>query len=67
MYADNKSTNHNRTIKLTNLPGEMKELEITINYTGQGNASKGVCLDGVVIPRIIAAINNPGFQPGDIL
>lgn len=32
-------------------------MEITINYTGDGNACKGVTLDNIIIPAIVKAVN----------
>ena len=41
-----------RTIKVHGL----EDIEsITINYTGQGNAFKGVAIDNVIIPLLVAA------------
>lgn len=63
MKADNTSTPHNRTIRLTEIEGgELSELDITINYTKVPNDDKvvykAVTLDGVVIPALIKAIND---------
>lgn len=54
--ASNEGTDHNRFIMVTgleatNLPNEM---EIQVGYRGDGNASKGVLLDNVVIPHILS-------------
>ena len=65
MKAENKTTNHNRTIKITGLPQEhhddLTELEITTNYKtipNDGNVvSKAIALDKIVIPAIIEALN----------
>lgn len=62
MKADNTSTGHNRTIRLTEIPGLPSELTITVNYVQVANdgdaVKKAVCLDGVVIPEIVRALNN---------
>ena len=42
---------HNRTFTVTNIPGH-GSLEISIQYTGDSNAFKGVALDHYVIPFI---------------
>lgn len=66
MKAENTTTGHNRTIRLTEIPdngkGSLRELVITINYKLFGDndpytVDKAVTLDGVVIPTIIEAIN----------
>lgn len=62
MKAENDSTPHNRTIKLTEIGGEyLHELEIYVNYTSTPNdggmAEKGCTLDKIVVPAIIEAIN----------
>lgn len=66
MKAENKTTEHNRTIRLTEIPDPddkrlLPELTITINYI-QGDGvpilDKAVTLDSVVIPLIIEAINS---------
>lgn len=60
MKADNKNTTHNRNIRFTDLPGETDALTVYLNYTNDdaiGRSRKAVCLDNVVIPAIIKAIN----------
>lgn len=58
MKADNSKTSHNRTILVTEIPdGELGELEIRVNYTGDGNAAKGIALDKFVIPAILNGLN----------
>lgn len=62
MKADNRYevTGHNRTILVTEIDGApLGELSVTVGYTGQGDASKGVTLDGFVIPAIMKGINGP--------
>ncbi len=68
MKAENVTTGHNRTIRLTEIPGdELKTLLITITYvevTNDGGVIyKAVTLDNVVIPLIMAAINERGPGP----
>lgn len=71
MKADNLTTDHNRTIKLTELPtcafgvgrDLPAELTITVMYQrcpGDRTLDSAVSLDSVVIPEIIRAINNHG-------
>lgn len=64
MKAENKTTIHNRTIRLTELPiGQFcckSEMLITINYVEDQNIQRldlAVALDNVIIPAIIKAIN----------
>lgn len=61
MKADNTTTEHNRTIHVTELPTkdeyDLTEITITVNYTGEGNASKGITLDHIIIPAIVEALN----------
>jgi hypothetical protein len=66
MKAENLTTDHNRTIRLTGIPSKHPhdpvEMLITINYIhkdGDGSAviDKAVTLDSTVIPAIINAIN----------
>jgi len=58
-----KATRQNRTITVTNIPAEKDglkfepALEIKISYTGDGSACKGVTLDNLIIPAILAALN----------
>lgn len=71
MKANNDSaiTGHNRTIKLTEIPGDLNEMYITINYTfslsdGDRVMSKAIALDSVVIPTIVRLINeHSGDKP----
>lgn len=56
MKADN-TTGHSRTIRITGIPDVLDEIEITVNYTGDGNAAKGIVLDTFVIPAIMAGLN----------
>lgn len=67
MKANNTETPHNRTIAITEIDElvngspALEELEIKINYTDtheHGNALKGVTLDNVIIPKIVAALND---------
>jgi hypothetical protein len=58
MKADNTSTDHNRTIRLTEVPGDVPELLITVGYV-QTNVPVAITLDKVVIPAIIEALNRP--------
>jgi hypothetical protein len=67
MKATNEGTGHNRTIRLTGLPGTngtLTELTITVNYTNTPNdgstLDKAVTLDSVVIPELLRAINATG-------
>ncbi len=50
-----------RTIVVTDLPDEYEDIgrtiEITLNYTGNGNAGKGVCLDGFIKPLVVSVLN----------
>ncbi len=71
MKADNQSTDHNRTVHITNIKPHgiwaklnicnlPTELTITINYKEDGPGTtleKAVTLDSVVIPAIIKALN----------
>jgi hypothetical protein len=57
MRAENKTTEHNRTIRVTGIPGEMPELVILVDYAGDCNVEKAVVLDGTVIPAIIDSLN----------
>lgn len=56
-----QSADHNRILVASDLPGDLKELEITIGYVKQPNdgalGQKAVCLDGVIIPEIVRAFN----------
>lgn len=57
MKADNQSTPHNRTIRFSEIPDEeIHEMDVTINYTGQGNAGKGVVIDSIIVPYIMNAL-----------
>ena len=58
MQASNTETGHNRTIKITGLHDEVKEMNITVGYTGHSNVVSAVILDGQIIPEIIDAINS---------
>lgn len=61
MKAENKTTEHNRTIHLTGIEGDIPEMLITVNYVAKPNDSLchlGVALDNTVIPAIINGINN---------
>lgn len=65
MKADNGfgTTGHNRIIKVTDTGDKsMPELTIVVNYQKQENdgsvVDKAVCLDHVVIPRIVSALND---------
>lgn len=65
MKAENETTDHNRTIKLTQIPSpDVSSMEITINYVHgdneQGRIYKAVALDNIVIPAIISALNRGG-------
>lgn len=44
-------SDYSRVFTVTNIPGH-GSLEISIQYTGEGNAFKGVALDSYVIPFI---------------
>ncbi len=65
MKADNTTTPHNRTIRLTEIPsgkhGALSELSIKIGYVSDdpkiGDGHRGVTIDSVVIPMIVEAIN----------
>lgn len=64
MKAENETTGHNRTLRITGIPGAeapLRELCITIGYVSGSNdgavIDKAVTLDSVVIPAIIEAIN----------
>lgn len=63
MNAENKTTPHNRTIRLTNIPlGQHcrhSEMQIKISYVESDGAriDLAVALDHVIIPAIIDAIN----------
>ena len=62
MKAENKTTEHNRTIHLTGIEGDVPEMLITVNYVAKPNDSLcylAVALDNVVIPAIIDGINTP--------
>lgn len=57
-----------RTLSFTELPdkrltdGEpnaVRELEIHVNYSGEGSGRKGIVLDNVIVPAIVNAINAP--------
>ncbi len=45
-------------------PLDLSELEIFVNYTEQGNAHKGACIDTFIVPlfrlapRLLEAVNN---------
>lgn len=45
-------------------PSFLPELEIYVNYTGEGNAAKGVAIDSFIVPllrlapRLLEAVNN---------
>jgi hypothetical protein len=72
MKATNDDTDHNRTIRLSEIPIPAEELRgasplfteltITVNYVTVPNdgqvGTKGVTLDRYVIPALLAAINN---------
>lgn len=63
MKAENKTTDHNRTIRLSDIPGYNGDLLITLGYVNDDNSGvvdKAVCLDNVVIPTIIDLINEMG-------
>ena len=65
MQAENSTTEHNRTIRVTGIPAkhplDRTELLITIGYVDDENDGdrihKAVALDNHVIPEIIAALN----------
>lgn len=52
-----------RSIEVTDIPDrdgfKIDNLTITVGYYGQGTALKGIILDGVIMPRIVAALNSP--------
>jgi hypothetical protein len=61
MKAENKTTEHNRTVHLTGIEGCTPEMLITVNYVAKPNDSLcylAVALDSIVIPAIIDGINN---------
>jgi len=61
MKAENKTTEHNRTIRLTGIDGDVPAMLITINYVARRNDSLcclAVALDNIVIPAIINSTNN---------
>jgi hypothetical protein len=65
MHADNTTTDHNRTIRITDIPynlaaGIIPELTITINYANDSLPviDKAITLDNIIIPTIISLINN---------
>jgi hypothetical protein len=64
MKAENTTTGHTRFIRITDIPGDMPELIISVSYhkfSNEGNAvAKAVVLDNLVIPEIIRSINNCG-------
>jgi hypothetical protein len=49
--------NYSRCLTATNLKDEIGELQIVINYVGEGNAAKAIPLDNEVIPTIIQRVN----------
>ena len=62
MKADNTTTEHNRTIKVSGiLDADMPEMLITITYVRETNdaniLNKAIALDNLVIPAIIKALN----------
>ena len=52
-----------RNLRITEIPSDLDrwgnptEFEIEINYLGPGNCEKGVMIDYIIIPLIVAAIN----------
>jgi hypothetical protein len=59
MKAENTTTGHNRTIKITEIPGPyLNKLTITVNYVDGGCVVKARTLDSIIIPEIIKALNN---------
>ena len=66
MKAENTTTDHNRTLRLTEIPGDiLSEMQICISYPkiqnegngGPSTVENAVTLDKFVIPAIIDAIN----------
>lgn len=37
-------------------------LSVILNYTGEGNAFKGIALDNIIIPIVLEALRNAGIQ-----
>lgn len=63
--------NHgSRTMTVHNLPKKHKsdvgELTIKVDYTGSGNALKGIALDHIIIPAIVDGLNRERL-PADAL
>lgn len=62
MKATNEGTGHNRNILLTEIPGGiLNNLRISVTYHNDSpgrTIDKAVCLDNVVIPAILNAINS---------
>lgn len=72
MKAQNDTTGHNRTIRITEIPEHphryLSEMSITIGYLREGDGSiidKAVTLDNVIIPAIIEALNKHGPDTGE--
>lgn len=66
MQAENETTGHNRTIRVTGIPtahkDDVSEMNVNVMY-GHGNNEgglihKAVALDDIIIPRIVAALNH---------
>jgi hypothetical protein len=60
MKAENTTTDHNRTIRITDIPDkDFPELLITICYVDdeRSRCGKAVVLDNIVIPAIIKGLN----------
>jgi len=63
MKACNVMTEHNRYIRLSDIPIEhsglhlLTEIDIEIKYRGYNNVISGLTIDHYVIPKIIELIN----------
>lgn len=67
MQVENKTTDHNRTLRFSGLSGDlMPELVVTLNYQKTTNDPdilyKAITLDNVVIPAILKAVNQDAPQ-----
>ena len=52
-----KLKRYNRVLLATDLRDEIGNLEVYIQYTGDGDANKGCAIDGEVIPNIVNRVN----------
>lgn len=61
----------NRTLYITDLPtnygedivrscaAQIGEIAVSVWYEGRGTATKGIVLDNIIIPLIVAALRSP--------